>query len=141
MEAADWLRDLTAREGLPDRIAFALEVCLEELVTNIIRHGGAAVWDGDAIAPDAGALQIRVSLLVDPDTVDLVVEDNGQPFDVSSAPGRPISGNIEDVVPGGLGLQLIRSFSDDLSYEPLAGGNRAIVKFLRQSEAASKAAV
>lgn len=143
MESAQWLRDAAAREGLPDQTVFALEVCLEELTTNIVRHGGAITWDGDegVTAPDMAALQIRVSLLIDPASIDLVVEDNGRPFDVSLAPGKPVSGQLDDVVPGGLGVQLIRSFSDELSYEALHGGNRAIVKFLRQAEGASTAAV
>lgn len=143
MEAAQWLRDSASREGLSDKLVFAMEVCLEELTTNIIRHGGALTWDGDGEvkAPDMAALQIRVSLMTEPTSIDLVVEDNGRPFDVSQASGRPVSGELEDVVPGGLGVQLIRSFSDDLRYEALTGGNRAIVKFLRQSEGVSKAAV
>ncbi len=143
MDAALWLREVATREALADKTVFALEVCLEELVTNIVRHGGATTWDSgsETIAPDMDALQIRVSLLIDAQGVDLIVEDNGRPFDVSLATGRPISGDIENVNPGGLGVQLIRSFSDELLYEPLHGGNRAIVKFLRQPEGASKAAV
>lgn len=141
MEAAQWLRDAATLDGLSDKLVFAIEVCLEELVTNIVRHGGPMLWEGDMIAPDSGALTIGLTLKVGEEAVELIVEDNGKPFNVSNAPARPIGSSIDEVVPGGLGMQLIRSFSDDLLYEPLHGGNRAIVKFLRQSEGRSKAAV
>lgn len=141
VDAAQWLRDAATAESLPDKIVFGLEVCLEELVTNIVRHGGPMLWEGSMIAPDMGALTIAVTLNSGPEAVELVVEDNGKSFNVAGAPARPIDGALEDVIPGGLGIQLVRSFSDELVYEPLTGGNRAIVKFLRQSEGRSKAAV
>ncbi len=132
-EASVWLRAVAEGAHLPDRVAFALEVCLEELVTNVVRHGRGA---GDVTAHP---LTVGIALELGPDAVDLVIEDNGTPFDVSQAPGNPIRRPLEDVVPGGLGMQLIRSFSNGLHYEAIPDGNRIIVNVLRQPEVAPKA--
>jgi len=134
-DAAAWLRDVAAQDGLSDTLAFAMEVCLEELGTNVARHS----------APAAGAdpglpLTLGLNLIVG-EAVEMEIVDNGQPFDVSEAPFRPIRKPLAEVIPGGLGMQLIRDFSDELLYEPMKNGNKVIVKFLRQPEGASKAEV
>lgn len=136
-EAAVWLRDVAERERLSEKVAFAMEVCLEELVTNVVRHGRPL---GESVTPEAlPPLEVDIALELDLDAVALVVEDNGTPFDVSQAPGKPIRRPLEDVVPGGLGMQLIRSFSSMLHYEAVPNGNRIILNFLREPEVPSKA--
>lgn len=131
--ASGWLHGVAERETLPSKLVFALEVCLEELFTNVVRHGG----------PGRGAspLSVDVGLSVHGDDVAMYIEDNGQSFDVSQAPARPIGQPLEDVMPGGLGMQLIRSFSKELRYEARPEGNRVILKFLRQEHAGSTAEV
>ncbi|MGV3490108.1 MAG: ATP-binding protein [Devosia sp.] len=138
--ASTWLRELATREGFPDKLAFALEVCLEELFTNVIRHGGAGTWDEKVHADLPDPLSVTLKLEAAGDTVTLTVEDNGHPFDVSEATPRKIGEPIEQVLPGGLGVQLIRSFSQSLRYEPLARGNRVLLTFLREQLAETKAA-
>lgn len=130
-DAAAWLRNLASREHLPGPLTFALEVCLEELATNVARHGNPRLR-GDA-------LSIGISIAIDPEAVELVVEDNGIPFDVSQARSRPIRDPLDELAPGGLGMQLIRSFSHELQYEPAGAGNRTTLKFFRQTEGASPA--
>lgn len=135
-DASLWLRDVAAGMALEGQLLFALEVCLEELFTNVVNHGGA----GRAAGGEA-PLCVTVGLVPsrEPGAVDMVFEDNGKAFDVSLAPGRPIRKPLEEIMPGGLGMQLIRSFSDELLYEALPYGNRVIVKFLRQDPAGAKA--
>ncbi len=128
-EAAVWLREVAQTEELSEQLAFCMEVCFEELFTKVARHGG------EGRSPE-GAVPLTVLLELDVagDDIDLVIEDNGKPFDVTQVPGKPVQKSIEDIVPGGLGVQLIRSFSSGLLYEALPHGNRVIVKFLRQGQ-------
>lgn len=129
--ASSWLHGVAERESLPSKLVFALEVCLEELFTNVVRHGGS----GRGATP----LAIDVGLAVEGNDVAMYLEDNGKSFDVSTAPARPIRKPLEEVIPGGLGMQLIRSFSKELLYESLPEGNRVILKFLRHEPAGSTA--
>ena len=138
-DASVWLRDVSAREDLASNLTFALELCLEELFTNVVRHGGSGQWD-EAVRSDLpNPLQVAVTVVAERDLVFLVIEDNGLPFDVTTAPARPIEAPLEEVTPGGLGLQLVRSFSRDLSYEAVPGGNRVRLSFERPQMEGTKA--
>ena len=128
-DASVWLREVAQAEELSDQLAFCMEVCFEELFTNVARHGGP----GRSPAGDA-PLFVTLELDAGTDVVGFVIEDNGRPFDVTQAPGKPVHRSIEEIIPGGLGVQLIRSFSSDLLYEALPHGNRVTVKFLRQGQ-------
>ena len=39
--AAQWVDTIAADQQLPEQLVFALQICLEELLTNIVRHGVA----------------------------------------------------------------------------------------------------
>ncbi len=141
-DAATWLRDVAAREHLPEALTFALEVCLEELATNVVRHGGSGQrQDGSDRAKAPAPLSMQVTLVPQDDAVELEIEDNGTPFDVSQAPAKPIRRPLDEIAPGGLGMQLIRSFSSEMHYRPVPGGNRIILRFMRHREGVSRAAV
>jgi serine/threonine-protein kinase RsbW len=112
IETEKWLDEIVREQKLPPEVAFALQTCAEELLTNIVKHGGTP-------RPD-----IDLTLKVYPDRIELVVEDDGRPFDVAAAPVHVIDGPLAEVEPGGLGIQLIRSFTDDLRYERAGRGNR-----------------
>jgi anti-sigma regulatory factor (Ser/Thr protein kinase) len=133
--AATWLHEVAGAERLPDNLVFALEICLEELFTNVVRHGAPGR------GPDGGPMPLSVDVAIEltGNHVDLVVSDNGMRFDTAHAEAHPVHGTLDETKPGGLGIQLIRSFSHDLRYELLPTGNRVIVKFLRQEAAEAKA--
>jgi serine/threonine-protein kinase RsbW len=101
-------------EGLPAATVFALNLALEETVTNIISYG----YD------DQGPHLIAVALSVAGGLVSGAVEDDGRAFDplVSDAPD--VTAPIEERDVGGLGVLLVRKLMDDVSYERVEGRNR-----------------
>ena len=119
--AASWLDASLPRPALPERLVFALGLCVEELLMNTHMHG--VCTDSDPVAA------IRIDLF--PDRLVLAYEDNAQPFDVTQAPERRLDRPLTDIAPGGLGLQLVRRFSDRIDYEELDGGNRVTCIFMR----------
>jgi len=60
----------------------------------------------------------------------MTVEDNGRPFNVAQAPAKRIDQPLEQVQPGGLGIQLIKSFASNLEYRRTEKSNRVIVEFM-----------
>jgi anti-sigma regulatory factor (Ser/Thr protein kinase) len=118
-----WLDQIGLEQKLSLEVAFALQTCAEELVTNILKHSGRSFPE------------IDLTLKLWPDRVELLIEDDGRPFDVAAARPHAIDAPLAVVEPGGLGIQLIRSFADELSYERAGRGNRVQATILLHKSA------
>jgi len=100
-----------------------LDHCLDEALANVIRHGGPAALSSPV------HLQFGVRRGAGACTAELSVSDGGVPFDPSTREDfAPHSTSLADAVPGGLGLRLIRNFSDDLSYRHSQGRNHLTIR-------------
>jgi sigma-B regulation protein RsbU (phosphoserine phosphatase) len=130
--AAAWLETVAAAEGFPEELTFNIQLCVEELFTNVVRHGGG-LWE-EADSSDVG---MAVSIARAGAEVTVLLEDNGSPFDTAAAEARPAEGNIENTEPGGLGIKLVREFSSGLTYSREGGLNRTTLKFLWPNSAFS----
>ena len=100
--------------ALPDEVLFDLNLALDELFTNALRHGGCLGSDGAA----------RIRLWMGGDGVRVEYEDRGGPFDPLGAPephGRTSLGGGQA---GGLGIHLVKQLLDGLTYERLDRWNR-----------------
>jgi serine/threonine-protein kinase RsbW len=114
---------------MPDPQAFAMQVCLEELMSNIVRHGRSPSTPWPQIE-SKNPLPISVTVKTLTDRITMTVEDNGRAFNVAQAPGKVIDQPLPKVEPGGLGIQLIKSFASHLEYSRTETGNRVIVEFM-----------
>jgi anti-sigma regulatory factor (Ser/Thr protein kinase) len=93
------------------------ELLLEELVTNVVQHGGVA----------DPAAQLSLLATLGPDrSCHLVFEDPGAPFDPVEAavPARPSC--LEEARIGGLGLVLLQRMARDLMHERLPEGRNRL---------------
>ena len=125
--AASWMESIAADLNLADSKAFAMQVCLEELMSNIVQHGKNR--SGSEPTQVASLLiSIKVDAFVDR-TV-MTIEDNGRPFNVAQAPAKSIDRPLDQVQPGGLGIHLIKSFASNLSYSRTAKGNRVVLELM-----------
>ena len=100
--------------GLPDPKVFVINLALDELITNTVTHG----------LEDKADAEIRIAMRVDAGTLILVMEDNGHPFDPTRDTDADVSSSLEERAIGGLGLHLVKSFADRISYEFVEGRNR-----------------
>lgn len=123
-ESLPALRDLALRAaagaGLPEEQVQRLELVLEEALMNIFRH-----------AYPGGAGDVELSCRAEPSgRVCLTLRDWGGPFDplntsdpeLEAGMAANLEAGLEERVPGGLGLFLIRSMSE-ASYAREAGAN------------------
>ena len=127
--AAQWVNTIAVEQKFPEQLVFALQICLEELLTNVVRHGGAKS-SGDLSEVPVPPLDVEISISTGAQRVSMTVEDNGKPFDVVNAPAHGIDQPLDELQPGGLGIQLIRNFASSIAYEQAGLGNRVIVEFL-----------
>ncbi|HEX4285323.1 MAG TPA: ATP-binding protein [Terracidiphilus sp.] len=120
---AGWIGELAAEFDIEDETRFAIELCLEEVLSNIVRHGYRN-QAGSAITVDFECADR--SLL-------FVVEDNAPPF-APLEPADAIAETLEAITPGGQGLRLLYRFAGAVRYERLVDGNRLTIEFARKSE-------
>ncbi|MYN64723.1 MAG: ATP-binding protein [Acidobacteria bacterium] len=99
---------------LPDPKVFVINLALDELITNTVTHG----------LEDMADAEIRIRMRVVAGTLILVMEDNGQPFDPTQDTNADVTSSLEERAVGGLGLHLVKSFADRVSYEFVEGRNR-----------------
>jgi anti-sigma regulatory factor (Ser/Thr protein kinase) len=115
--ASDWLAQSCESQGVPAPQILRLDLCLNEVLANVIAHGGpqalaCPVWLRFEVAGDAKTRQASVT-----------VRDSGAPFDATAAPLRPRPLTLDEAEPGGLGLLMMRKLSDALSYRHDHGRN------------------
>lgn len=115
-----WIERLGADYGLSDETQFAMDLCLEEVLSNIIRHGYAG-------KPNR-SITVRFSSAPDKSSV-LVVDDEAPLFNPLTAEEIPIEEAVSGTRVGGLGIRLLRSFASQLNYEATPGGNRLRMGF------------
>jgi len=114
-EAEAWIRGRSQALGLAADTEFAINLCLEELFLNAVKHGRAN--------------RASISIWTEPDGVRVEFIDDGGPFDPSAAPAKRIAGPTEDFQIGGFGTGLVRKFSRSLSYCRSDGYNRLVLEF------------
>lgn len=123
-----WLEALKDPFSLSKRDLFRLDLALVEAVTNIIDHG----LQGGPLG-----CEIAVRLNFGPDCITATVLDRGQAFDPVAQPEKMLPARLEDAEPGGLGIHLIRKFTDGCHYERVGETNRLTMIFKRSSDPAS----
>jgi anti-sigma regulatory factor (Ser/Thr protein kinase) len=99
---------------LPDPKVFVINLALDELITNTVTHG----------LEDMADAEIHIRMRVHANTLILVMEDNGQPFDPTQDTDADVTSSLEERAIGGLGLHLVKTFADRVSYEFVEGRNR-----------------
>jgi serine/threonine-protein kinase RsbW len=127
--AAQWVDAIAADQQFPEQLVFGLQICLEELLTNLVRHGGTKSG-GELSEVQIPPLNVEISISTSAQRASMTVEDDGRPFDIVNAPAHRIDQPLDEVQPGGLGIQLIRNFASSIAYERAGLGNRVVVEFL-----------
>jgi anti-sigma regulatory factor (Ser/Thr protein kinase) len=125
---AAWIESFARHSALSADISFAIALCLEEAVANVIMYGGG----------EGGPLEITVEIERDAGTSTVRIEDNGRQFDPTRAPSPPAAASLEEAKIGNVGVHLMRSFASGMHYERRNGRNRVTLRFL-ESEATARA--
>jgi serine/threonine-protein kinase RsbW len=109
----DTLDDLAREFGIPVRALTQLQVALDEVVSNVIKHS----WD------DGTQHEFLVRVTVQPRGVDLEIFDDGREFDPMTAPSPNHAPEGQRPRPGGLGIHMIKKLVDHFAYERIDGRN------------------
>lgn len=111
----EFLEGFCTQAGLSDEPRLRLNLVLEELFTNTVRHGHR----GDSDAP------VWVTLACGPEGVNLTYEDAAPPFNpYGRPPDAPPDTTVKMRKIGGLGVLLTRKLATSREYAYLYGRNR-----------------
>jgi anti-sigma regulatory factor (Ser/Thr protein kinase) len=119
-----WIDSLADAYAIDENVKFAINLCLEEVVSNVIRHGYSN-QKGQFLTVDCSS--------PGPGKFVFTVEDEASPFNPLELATLPAIGPQEDGPIGGQGIRLLRGFSDSLEYEAKLGGNRLHIGFSNAS--------
>ncbi|HXV28664.1 MAG TPA: ATP-binding protein [bacterium] len=115
-----WLKEA----GYPQKLSGEILVAVQEALTNIIRH---------AYGGKQG--KIGISYEDDGERVEIILRDQGQPFDAEKIPPP----ELPPKKAGGLGLHLIKTLMDQVEYDADREGNVIrMVKFKKGKESTEK---
>ena len=102
-ELLGFVDEFVDRASVDERSGLSLQLVVEELFTNLVRHNRG------------GGDEIEVRLTRDGDCIRLdLVDFDVDPFDPATVPEAPVTAGIHERQPGGLGLHLVRSMVDHL---------------------------
>lgn len=124
-----WIERLASRHAIPASTQFAINLCLEEVLSNIIRHGYSGKADHSIAVQFASPRK---------DHFVFVVEDEAPPFNPVEAPELPALNSLDDTWVGGQGIRLLRRFANALEYQTTPTGNRLCIGFTTDGSAIAK---
>lgn len=96
--------------GVPEEAQADLNIAVEEIVSNVMRHGGTRE-------------PIRLRVAVDAEEVCVDVEDQGRAFNPLTHPAPDPHTPLAARRPGGLGIFMVVKLMDRTSYERRDGWN------------------
>jgi serine/threonine-protein kinase RsbW len=92
---------------LPGRTLYAINLALDEAVTNIVLHG---------FEDAAAGQEFEVRLTAQDGLIIAEVEDQGRAFNPLDAPPPDLTAPLDERVLGGLGIHLIKNLMDRVEY-------------------------
>ncbi|HXD84427.1 MAG TPA: ATP-binding protein [Rudaea sp.] len=101
----------TLLPSVPETALRALQISVDELLTNVLMHAQQATGTID--------LQLARS----PGAVDATIEYLAEPFDPTTWRPLPMGDSIDAARIGGHGIPLVRQLMDDFRYEHVDGRN------------------
>ena len=107
------------KHDVSEKLSFAVQLCLEEIVANIIMYGDAT--------------DDRIEIMIELERKDRIlvarIDDNGQEFDPTKFPAPAAGVALATAKVGGLGIHLARSFANEMNYARRDGRNHLTLCF------------
>ena len=121
---AERIDEFCAAQGVSPAIAYAVNLSVDELLTNTISYG----------YEDGAAHRIDIAVRMDESVIVVEIADDAAPFDPFEAERPDTGATIEDRPIGGLGVHLVREMMDGHRY--CRRGGRNIVTLTKETQSA-----
>lgn len=125
-----WVAQLGAEHVLTPALIHHIDLCLSELVSNVIRYG----------YPDGKPGTVTLSFSREPERIVIRIEDDGVPFDPTAYVPAALPTSLAAAETGGRGIRLVRHFAAEWHHLGLAAGNQLTLVFRSARPVATRAA-
>lgn len=115
---AGLLDRLGAEHHLAPEVLADMQVALDEVLTNITEYACA----------DKAGHEIRIRFEVLNNVLEMVIEDDGAPFNPLAIPGPDLSKPLRERRVGGVGIHFVRSLMDEVAYDRVGERNRLVLR-------------
>ena len=105
--------DFASKAGLSDKDLFALQIVVEELVTNVIDYGGVP----------SGEHAVRVELAAESGVLTILIVDRGKEYNPLLREDPDVTLPAEKRPIGGLGVHFCKKLTDAQEYARVDGCN------------------
>ena len=124
-----WIESLCAHDRIPPPLAFRVDLCLTEVVTNVINYA----YPAEPVPREATPRELAVHCFFSPEELVFELVDHGIGFDPTAyvLPAPPTS--LEDAEIGGRGLRLVRQYVGSMRYRRDGRDNHLELRFPRQA--------
>jgi len=112
----EFVTSVATQAGLDANDIAKLELAVDEACANVIEH---------AYGHDS-TKEVTVRAVVDDENLNIHVVDTGRGFDPAAVPQPDLESLISDRKTGGLGLRVIKSLMDHVSYEMIPGSKNEL---------------
>lgn len=113
--ALAWLEALSERQAWPARARIALLLCADEALANVGTHARTSTGEAAHMWLACGASTGGIALCI---------EDDGLAFDPTAQTSPTLAATLDDALPGGHGLRLMRHYLQRLCYRREGERNR-----------------
>jgi serine/threonine-protein kinase RsbW len=128
-----WIIEACAAAHIPQKTSFAVQLCLDEAVANILQHGAEGLDHAEQpVEEGVRASTISASLERGDAGLCLDIQDDGEAFDPTAAAPPTPAQTLELMPVGGLGIHLMRQYSSRMEYNRSGGRNRLRLIFATQ---------
>ena len=119
----EWVEQAGEARDWPPRALFALTLCADEALTNILSH---------ARPPGGGQLSIRMVLGQADWGYALGISDNGGEFDPTAQASAALAATLDEAEIGGHGLRIMRHYLHAFEYRRVDGRNLLLLGVRRE---------
>jgi serine/threonine-protein kinase RsbW len=117
-----WIDSLAYLHGFDEDAVFAMQLCIEEALANIVLHGYRSE-PGHPIVIEASVSAGILCLVIDDQAPHFSPVENGSPS------GTIVQNALESIEAGSNGIRLLKRFAGSLAYERLSDRNRLTIGF------------
>ncbi len=112
-QLADFIETIAEESGISQALAMSLNLALEEAVTNVILYA----------YPDGTEGLVDIEAIIRKHQICFNITDSGRPFDPTQVAEVDTTLPLEERPIGGLGIHIVRSIMDEVSYNREDGHN------------------